>query len=465
MTPGATGDADAHDAIWDAPYAQHRISAVVPIPGSKSLSNRFLLLAALGTTPVTIHGLLRSRDTSLMIGALRTLGVNVLDDPADPTSVHVTPPRDGRFTGGVSVDCGLAGTVMRFIPGLALLADGPIHIDGDRQSHARPMRPLLDGLDQLGATIEYEGRSGFLPLTITPPRTEASMANDGRREVSIDSSASSQFISGLLLVASRLEHGLILHHVGTSLPSMPHIRMTVQDVNAAGGHIAMSKPATWTVDHAQLSLPGDITVEPDLSNAAPFVGAALIAGGTVGIPRWPYHTTQPGAMLPSILAAMGATCTLDDAAVDAIPATNALHAGAVLTVASDGTLHGLGRFDLSDAGEIAPSVAALAVLADSPTELLGIGHLRGHETNRLAAVVTEIRRIGAGADELNDGISIRPVERTALRGSVMHTYADHRMATFAAMVGLAVPHTRVIDIATTGKTLPDFPSMWQRMLR
>ena len=469
MTSGVTSGTEtngtaAQAPIWNAPYVTHPLSAVMPIPGSKSLSNRFLILAALGTGEVTIHGLLRSRDTALMIAALRTLGVSIVDDPSDATSVHVTPPSNGRFNGNVHIDCGLAGTVMRFIPGLALLADGPIHIDGDEQAYARPMQPLLDGLEQLGATIEYHGRIGFLPLTITPAKVSQSTHNGDRPQASIDSHASSQFVSGLLLVASRLQNGLTLHHVGRSLPSIPHIRMTVEDVNAAGGSIVMSQPATWTVDHAEISLPTDLTVEPDLSNAAPFVGAALICGGTVSIPRWPSHSAQPGEMLPSILTAMGATCKLDDVAIDHIAPTNNHRANGMLSVVSDGTIHGLGRFDLSEAGEIAPSVAALAVLADSPTKLLGIGHLRGHETNRLAALVMEIRRIGAHADELDDGISIEPIDRSSLRGSLMHTYADHRMATFAAMIGLAVPHTTVIDIATTGKTLPDFPGMWHQLV-
>lgn len=456
---------------WPAPTPTHLLDATVTVPGSKSLSNRYLLLAALGRRPVTLDGLLRSRDTDLMIMALRELGVGIEDLNEPGTSVRITPPATGRFQGNRTVHCGLAGTVMRFLPGLSLFTDGPLRFDGDEQAYRRPMRPVLDGLEQLGAGIRYEGRPGFLPFVVTPPADatpstmpsrdgaatggatdgRASVAGPGTRPVvSIDSSASSQFVSGLLLVASRLPHGLDLRHTGASLPSLPHIRMTMADVEAAGGTVRMTAAATWTVEHADLQLPADVVVEPDLSNAAPFLGAALIVGGTVRVPRWPASTTQPGGLLPGILERMGASVT---------------RSGGVLAVRAEGRrIRGLGRFDMSAAGEIAPSIAALAALADSPTELVGIGHLRGHETNRLAALVTEIRRVGAGAEELEDGVAITPVSWGRLHPAVMETYADHRMATFAAMLGLAIPGLEVRDIATTRKTIPDFPGMWAGMI-
>lgn len=468
--PGSAPFPDTMDTMsefqntWPAPLATRPLSATVTIPGSKSLSNRYLILAAMGRRPVTLVGLLRSRDTDLMMGALRSLGVEFQVDPDDETTVRVTPPSSGRFTGDVDVYCGLAGTVMRFVPGLAMFADGPVRFDGDAQAYARPMKPVLDGLEQLGAHIEYHGEPGRLPFTLTPPA-----ASDGTgapaHTVSIDASGSSQFISGLLLIGARLSNGLELHHTGDHLPSLPHIRMTVADLQSAGVTVDVDEEHhRWRVHPGPVQLPDRVVVEPDLSNAAPFLGAALIAGGTVSVPYWPRETTQPGGLLPGILQTMGAEITWDGRPWSEATTGEDAPAAATLTVRGDGMIRGLGRFDMSAAGEIAPSIAALAALADAPTQLVGIAHLRGHETNRLAALVTEIRRIGAEAEELEDGIEIRPVLRERLHGAVMETYADHRMATFAAMIGLTVPDIAVVDVATTRKTIPDFVGMWSAML-
>ncbi|WP_169240979.1 3-phosphoshikimate 1-carboxyvinyltransferase [Bifidobacterium olomucense] len=436
--------------LWPAPTANGPLDATVTIPGSKSLSNRYLILAALGSQPVTLVGLLRSRDTELMMGALASLGVRCDIDPDNETTVTVTPPAGGRFQGNGNVYCGLAGTVMRFVPGLALFADGPVHFDGDEQAYARPMKPVLDGLEQLGATVDYHGEIGRLPFTITPP----TVLPADRVQVSIDSSGSSQFISGLLLIGSRLPGGLTLQHTGEKTPSLPHIRMTVADVNGAGGHaLADEDSRVWKVKPGALQLPERVVVEPDLSNAAPFLGAALIAGGTVRVPHWPVETTQPGGLLPGYLERMGAKV--------AFPEQDGIR---YCEVTSDGSIHGLDDFDLTAAGEIAPSLAAILVFADKPTSMIGIGHLRGHETNRLEALVTEIRRIGGAARELPDGIAFTPVPRASLHGAVMESYADHRMATFAAMIGLAVPGIQIVNVATTRKTLPDFVGMWNGML-
>lgn len=443
---------DSNTTIWPAPTTRQPLDATVEIPGSKSLSNRYLILAALGTQPVRLVGLLRSRDTELMMNALRTLGVRCDVDEQSATTVTVTPPANGRFHGNTKVFCGLAGTVMRFVPGLAMFADGPVEFDGDEQAYARPMKPVLDGLAQLGAVIEYHGEKGRLPFTVTPPtpveeRTSPSV-------VKIDSSGSSQFISGLLLIGSRIPGGLELRHTGEKTPSLPHIRMTVADLQGAGvDAIADEQVHVWQVKPGTVQLPESVTVEPDLSNAAPFLGAALIAGGSVRVPNWPQSTTQPGGLLPGYLERMGAEVTF--------PESDGIR---YCKVSGDGNINGLGDFDLTAAGEIAPSLAAILVFADKPTNMIGIGHLRGHETNRLEALVNEITRVGGKAHELTDGIAIESVKSGALHGAEMETYADHRMATFAAMLGLRIEGVTVRNVETTRKTLPDFVGMWTGML-
>ena len=440
------------EETWAAPQADGPLDATVTIPGSKSLSNRYLILAALGSCPVRLTGLLRSRDTDLMIQALEALGVNCRVDPDDPTNVTIVPPEGGRFRGGARVDCGLAGTVMRFVPGLAMLADGATHFDGDQQAYRRPMRPLLDGLTQLGARIEYLGQEGFLPFVLTPPDRLVG------REVTIDSSASSQFISGLLLLAARAEGTMTIVHSGQHLPSLPHIAMTVEDLRQAGVQVqANPDRCRWSVKgrgSAGTRLPNQVQVEPDLSNTAPFLGAALIGGGQVSVPNWPDRTTQPGGLLPKYLETTGAK-------VEMVPDGQG---SVTCTVTGGEAIHGLGDFDLSPAGEIVPSIAAILVFADGPSRLHGIGHLRGHETNRLKALAMEITRIGGRASELDDGLAIEPVPVQSMHGAVIETYADHRMATFAAMIGLKIPGIRVRNIGTTAKTMPDFPGMWKRML-
>lgn len=418
--------------LWSAPVTAGPLDALVEVPGSKSLTNRYLVLAALGDGPGRLRGALRSRDTLLMAAALGALGTGVDEDGSDWV---VTPaPR----TGGATIQCGLAGTVMRFLPAVAALADGPVRFDGDTAALARPMGPVLTALRALGVRVEEHGEPGHLPFTVH---------GRGRLtggQVDIDASESSQFVSGLLLAAARFERGLTLRHTGRTLPSLPHIEMTVALLREAGVEVDDSRTFIWQVAPGPIA-GRDVRVEPDLSNAAPFLCAALVSGGSVSVPGWPSHTTQPGGLLPGILERMGATTSLD---------------GDVLTVSGTGAIHGL-DLDLHAAGEIAPTIAALAALADSPTRLRGIAHLRGHETDRLAALAAEITRVGGQAEQTSDGLVITP---RPLTGAVWRTYEDHRMATAGALIGLRVPGIEVEDVATTAKTLPDFVGLWSDML-
>ena len=412
---------------WFAPTAYRPVDATVVLPGSKSLTARWLVLAALAVTPTHIRGALRSRDSDLMVAGLRALGTEV-SGTADGYRVEPHPLR-----GPARVDCGLAGTVLRFLPPVATLAQGPTTFSGDDRAADRPLTPLLQALRTLGASIDGDG----LPLTV---RGHGSLPG-GR--TTVDGSASSQLISGLLLSAPRFEQGLELEHSGGEPPSTPHLAMTVECLQRAGAE-AEAGERSWRVRPGELRLE-EVQVEPDLSNAGPFLAAALVTGGTVRVPHWPQHTTQAGDALRGILAAMGADVVLDDDG---------------LTVSGTGRVLGLDA-DLHHVGELVPTVVAVAALAETPTRITGVAHLRGHETDRLAALTTELRRLGGDVDELEDGIVVRP---RPLRGTMVASYADHRMATAAAVIGLRVPDVAVDDITVTSKTMPDFPQRWTQLL-
>ncbi|MEU1392599.1 MULTISPECIES: 3-phosphoshikimate 1-carboxyvinyltransferase [unclassified Nonomuraea] len=416
---------------WPAPTADTPVNASVRLPGSKSVTNRALLLAALADGPGVVRQALRSRDADLMVSALRALGATLtaVRETTDAVDWEVTP---GPVRGGARIDAGLAGTVMRFVPPMAALADGSVFFDGDPYARRRPMGPILDALRALGARIDNDA----LPFTITGPLTGG--------EVTIDASGSSQFVSGLMLTAARFAKGVTIRHVGPPVPSQPHIEMTVHMLREAGVRVDDTERDVWRVEPGPIAA-RDMTVEPDLSNAAPFLAAALVTGGTVTVPRWPAETTQPGDALRGLLTTMGATVTRD---------------GDDLVVTGTGEVKGLDA-DLHEVGELTPTIAALAALATTPSRIRGVGHLRGHETDRLAALANEINALGGDAEETADGLLIRP---RPLRGGVFHSYDDHRMATAGAVIGLAVPGVEVENIATTAKTLPEFVQMWAAML-
>ncbi len=406
------------------------MDADVRLPGSKSATNRALVLAALSERPAVLRGAMRARDSALMVGGLRTLGVEVDDTGAD---WRVT---GGPISGGGRVDVGLSGTVMRFLPPVAALGTGPVRFFGDQGVEKRPMGMLIDGLRQLGVDID-DGCLGALPLTVTGRGAVTG------REVAIDASDSSQFLSGLLLAAPRYEKGILLRHTGQILPSAPHIAMTVQMLRSAGAQVDDSQPNVWEVAPGPLEV-GAVDIEPDLSNAAPFLAAALVTGGTVRVAGWPTTTDQPGDALRGLLTEMGATVSLDSTG---------------LTV-TGGPIHGIDA-DLHDVSELTPAIAALAALADGPSTLRGVAHIRGHETDRLAALRVEINNLGGGVEETADGLKITP---KPLHGGVFGTYADHRVATAAAIIGLAVEGIRIENVATTSKTLPEFTELWTGML-
>ncbi len=417
---------------WRAPVAQGPVDATVHVPASKSLMARHLVLASLAEKPTTVHNPLVARDSVLMAAALSTLGASVAVPHSGPWTLR---PRE-RPAGG-DVDCGLSGTVMRFVPPLAALADATVGFDGDRRARERPMAGLLDTLRALGVTVSPAGAS-TLPFAV-----------HGREDViggaaEVDARHSSQYVSGLLMAGCRFTEGLTLHATGVP-PSTPHITMTVEAMRARGLQVAQPAPTTWTV-RPGVPTGGDVTVEPDLSNAAPFLAAAMATGGTVRVPGWPGTTTQPSDDLLALLRRLGGHVT---------------QSAGVLTVRGPQRLSGLGRTDMSSVGELVPTVVALAALADGETTVTGVAHLRGHETDRLAALTRAMRALGGTVVETDDGLHVAPA---ALRGGTVNTEGDHRMATFAAILGLVVPGVDVDDVSVTTKTMPDFAQRWQAML-
>lgn len=420
--------------LWQAPAASGPVHGTVRVPGSKSITNRALVIAALSTHPSSIRNALFARDTRLMVGNLQTLGISI-------SGMEILNIDPGPLHGG-QVDCGLAGTVMRFLPAVAAQASGPVEFIGDQRAYERPMGVLIDALRELGVSIDDQGR-GALPFQI-----EGTGSVRGG-EIVIDSSSSSQFVSGLLLSGTRFERGLQVTHRGSAIPSLPHIEMTVQMLRDAGASIeadtADPTNATWQVQPGELDL-GTFVIEPDLSNAAAFLAAAMVAGGSVTIPDWPFTTTQAGDHIRHIFEQMGAQWELTAAG---------------LTLTSSGFVSGI-DIDLSAVGELTPTIAAVAALASSPSHLHGIEHLRGHETDRLTAIAQELTKIGVRVDEEDDGLRIHP--STVLAPAVIETYHDHRMATFAAILGLMIPGIEVVNIETTSKTMPNFDQMWLQLI-
>ena len=435
----------ANSTLWLAPFRGKKpVDVQVTIPGSKSVTNRALILAAQAEGTSKLRKPLVSRDSELMVAGLRALGIQIHESEIDGELVFEVT--GGSLKGPAKIDVGNAGTVMRFLPPLAALANGGISFDGDPRSHERPLGPVIKALEELGISVEHGGRYS-LPLTLENK-------NGGKikgGEIQIDASASSQFLSALLLIAPSTELGITAKHVGGSLPSMPHIEMTVQMLRDFGADVVVDKANNvWEVAPGTLKAQ-DLVIEPDLSNAAPFMSIAMVCGGSVTINDWPRKTTQPGDQLRQILTEMGAK----------VEFVNDGKQNPGLKITGEGLIKGIG-IDLHEVGELTPAIAALCALADSPSYLRGIGHLRLHETDRLAALRTEINGLGGDVIEEPTALKINP---KALHSGVFHTYDDHRLATAGATIGLVVDGIQVENIATTRKTITDFPGLWNSLLR
>jgi len=460
---------DERDRAWAAPAATGPVSAAVRLPASKSITNRALVLAALSDRPALIANPLRARDTLLAAAALRAMGAEVTDGGAESGGAEpggaeaggaepggAEPGAGWRVTAGqpptgsrVRVDVGNAGTVVRFLPAVAALTSAAVHFDGDERIRQRPVGPILAALRELGARIEDDGR-GAVPFTVLGQGRVRGGA------VTLDASDSSQLISGLLLAAPRFDRGIEIRHEGPPVPSAPHIAMTVRMLRAAGADVTQTRsgegeagrPDGWRAGPGRLDL-GSVTVEPDLSNAGPFLAAALVTGGTVTVPGWPRDSLQAAGPILDVLTRMGARCESGPGA---------------LTISGTGTVRGIDA-DLRDVAELAPVLTAVAALADTPSAFTGLAHTRRHETDRLAALAKEINALGGDVTELPDGLQIRPrTLRAHAADGPFCSYEDHRMVMAAAVLGLAVPGIRVAGAQTVAKTFPGFTGVWAEML-
>jgi 3-phosphoshikimate 1-carboxyvinyltransferase len=416
------------------------------------MTNRALVLAALADGETVIQCPLAARDTLLMRVAVERLGAEVREEgpvAGDCPRWRVRPgqPAAGRVT----IEAGNAGTVLRFVPPVAALSRAVAEFRGDPRAAQRPVQPLLDALVALGANIDAGGPGSGL-FTV---RGQGGLPGG---TVTLDASSSSQLVSGLLLAAARFAEGAEVRHSGPPVPSMPHVDMTVAMLRQAGAQIEtrpaepghshgeQSVPPHWHVYPGQLA-PGRIAVEPDLSNAAPFLAAALVTGGEVTIAGWPAEPVQPGRQIIGLFTRMGASCS---------------HTPDGLRVRGTGRITGIAA-DVREVSELVPVLAAVAALAGSPSEFRGVGHMRRHESDRLAALATEIGALGGDVRELDDGLRIQP-RRLAAGGTVFGSHDDHRLVMAAAVLGLAVPGLRVGNPETVGKTFPGFCQAWSALL-
>ncbi len=423
--------------MWRAPFrGLNPVHATITIPGSKSVTNRALILSALAQTPSILRRPLRSRDTELMAQGLRSLGVGI-EESVDSNGDELWTITPGPLFGPASIDVGNAGTVMRFLPPLAALARGLVNFDGDPRSHERPLGPVITALENLGVSIDHKNRFA-LPLTINGSGSLKGGV------IEIDASSSSQFVSALLLIGPAMKDGITVRHIGKTLPSQPHIDMTIEMLRLFGAVVDDSQHTEWRVEPGNL-MGQDLVIEPDLSNAAPFMSMALVCGGSIVIRDWPRSTTQPGDALRDIFTHMGGSVEFVSDG---------------LKISGDGNIRGI-DIDLHDVGELTPSIAAVAALADSPSSLRGIGHLRLHETDRLAALTREINGLGGKVIEEESALHFQP---SPLHSGAFHTYDDHRLATAGAVIGLRIQGVEVENIETTRKTLPDFPGLWSSTL-
>ena len=410
------------------------IDATVTVPGSKSLTNRALVCAALASGTSTVDGALVADDSLAMRAALETLGATIDHDEA--TGRVTVEGTGGRLRPGpATLDMRLSGTASRFLLPVAALGRGRYTVDGRPPLRARPMGPVLDGVRALGATVEEAGEPGRLPVTVVAP------GHLPGGEVAVAGDTSSQFVSGLLLAAPCTAAGVRVAVTG-DLVSRPFVELTLAVMAAFGVEVHERAGAGRRAPVFEVPAGGyraaAYRVEPDASAASYLLAAAAVVGGRVTIERLGGATRQGDARFADLLGTMGAR-------VDRTASST--------TVTGDGRLRSPGTVDMGDMPDMAQTLAVVAVFADGPTRVTGVELIRWHETDRIAAVVTELRRAGIDAREERDGFVVHPGTPRPAR---IETYDDHRMAMSFALLGLRSPGIEIADPGCVAKTFPGF---------
>ena len=409
------------------------LDAVVDVPGSKSVANRALICAALADGRSVLRGLPAGDDTAAMLDCLDTLGVSVTRRAGDPTTAAIDGGVSRLRRGPLTLDTRLAGTTSRFLTALAALGPGPYTVDGAAPLRARPMGPLHQALGQLGVGIV--STDGRLPVTVRRPDEWPSGATT---PVHIPGDVSSQYISALMMIAPLLPDGLHLQ-LTTPLISRPYLGITVAVMEWFGASAVNVSDDEVTVQPGRYT-PQQMTIEADASSASYPLAAAAICGGRVEVPGLTTASLQGDAAFVELLGRMGCTVSLDDDSA---------------VVASTATLHGV-DVDMADISDLVPTMAVVALFADSPTTISGVGFIRGKESDRLGDLATELTKFGANVAVLDDGLRIEPAP---LHGATVATHHDHRLAMALALAGLRVPGVVIEDPQVVTKSWPQYWAM------
>jgi 3-phosphoshikimate 1-carboxyvinyltransferase len=396
--------------------------STVTVPGSKSVTNRAILIGGLAAGSTTIRGLLVADDTEAMIDAVSELGAEIVRSPNRIDIVGIA----GRIPRAGSIFARRSGTTARFVAPVLAFAPGPWTLEGDPQLASRPMEDLYRALESVGAHVQRAVGDLSLPVIINGPIKRTTLAISG--------STTSQFLSGLLLAAPLAAHGMTIE-VDGDRKSKPYIDLTVRTMREFGAHIDESESEYRVAPGGYVGR--EMAVEPDASTASYFYAAAAVTGGRVRVSGLSRASIQGDIGFVDLLAAMGVSVTEDDNGI---------------VVSGSGRLAGI-TVDASNMPDIVPTLAVVAAFASSRTVVTGVGFTRGHESDRVGGLVAELVRCGVEAREEEDGLVIEP---GAPHGARVHTHSDHRMAMAFAVLGLVVPGVELDDPQCVDKTFPEF---------